>query len=139
MLITVADLGGLSGPAIHVLNLAKQLAQMDLRLTLVSPQPSAALPVALEPQVSHRLVSQRRGGGLPAITLLPSLISCLKAIESPEAVYLRASVGTWPIIPYVRRLWRVPVSVEYNSWFGADLTAMGRSQALTLSVLSRTV
>ncbi len=130
LLITVADLGQLSGPAIHVLNLARHLSRPECHVTLVSPEPGRAMPVALGPSIDHRLLPRRRARGLPAMALLPQLVACLRTLAPPDAVYLRASVGTWPIVTFARRRWGVPVIVEYNAWFGADLAAMGRANAL---------
>ena len=130
VLITVADLGGLNGPAIHVLSLARHLALLGHQITLISPQPSAPMPVELGTGVIHHALARRRIPGLPSIALLPQLAAVMRKLPRPDAVYLRASVGTWPLMVLARSMWQARVVVEYNAWLGADLQSMGRARML---------
>ncbi|MGE4184032.1 MAG: glycosyltransferase family 4 protein [Hyphomicrobiaceae bacterium] len=125
MFVTIADVGRLSGPSVHVLNLAKHLSRCSSTVTLICPKPSGELHIDHGPDVtriSPRFSLSRR---LPSVALLPVLAYLMLRALRPQSVYLRAGAGTWPLALLAKYVLRARLVVECNGWLSNDLKALG--------------
>ena len=128
LMVTTADLGGQNGPAVHFLGLATQFSAMGLDVTVVARPTGVNVPAMSA--LGRRWI---KAGFVPA------LMRALRRAERPDAILLRAGLGTYPLARMARKRWPdVPLLIDANSWFHADLELLGHRRLIVrLGLLSQ--
>lgn len=131
IMVTTVDLGALSGPAVHFLNLARQLAAIGHAIIVVSPKPGARLAGSLVGGVTVRHAANMRRWRLPnTLNLLTLGLEIWRLKPSGKTLYVRSSPATVALGILSRRLGIAQVVVEHNGWLSDEAEALGYSRPM---------
>lgn len=125
LLATIADLGRLNGPAMHVLNLANGLASANFAVTVLAPKPGGPLPITTDPEVRLRALRIGRLWRLPSSAILPGMVLKAGLLGRHDIFYLRSGVGTWPLAAVAKKVMRSRLILEFNGWYSMELASLG--------------
>ncbi len=136
LMATIADLGARNGPAVHVLNLARGFDRLGLDVTLLTRPPGGPLPDLAATRIKVWTAGFGPDRAWPGAASVPALAQAIWHMPPPDAVFLRSGIGTWPLASLARRWPGVPLVVDCNGWFRADLELIGRG-GITAAIAHR--
>lgn len=125
VLATIADLGRLNGPSMHVLNLANGLARANFAVTVLAPKPGGPLPITTDAEVRLQLLRIGRLWRLPSSAVLPGMLLKAGLLGRRDVFYLRSGVGTWPLAAMAKQVMGSRLIVEFNGWYSMELASLG--------------
>lgn len=125
VMVTTVDLGARNGPAIHFLNVARQIHELGFPVTVVALRPSGPLPVALPRGLRLDLTGHATNRGWRSALSGLLLMRPLFRHRSIDRLYLRSSPGTFPVAGMARLLGYRAMVVECNGWLEEDILAAG--------------
>jgi glycosyltransferase involved in cell wall biosynthesis len=132
VMAATVDLGALDGPALHVLNLARQLAALGHAVTLISPAPRRPIGQSLVGGVELRHAGRAgRPPWLNALNALPMALAIWRSKPRGKRLYLRSGPATAVLAALARAAGVSHVVAEYNGWLADEIDALGYPRALS--------
>jgi glycosyltransferase involved in cell wall biosynthesis len=124
---TTLDLSLQTGPSLHFLSLAKELARLGHPITVLSPRPMQAIDDTFSSLLVMRHVAAPRRVGLPsALSAVPLAVEILRSPRGSQ-LYLRSSPSTFLPALVVRLARGLPLIVECNGWLPDEVEMQGYS------------
>ena len=115
-----------NAPALHILNISKELAKLGVKITLVAPRPAGELAVSIsgvdvQCHYTTNLTRWRLPNSLNTLTQL----AAVWRFRKKKRLYLRGSPLSFPLMALARLVGYRPVVLEINGWIFDEVVSLG--------------
>ncbi len=115
-----------NAPALHVLNISKELANLGIKVTLVAPRPAGELAVSIsDADMQCHYTANLTRWRLPNSLNTLMQLAAVWRFRKKKRLYLRSSPFSLPLIALARAVGFNPVVLEINGWIFDELVSLG--------------
>ncbi len=120
-----------NAPALHILNVSKELAKLGVKITLVAPRPIGELAVSItdvdvQCHYTPNLTQWRLPNSLNALAQL----AAVWRFRKKKRLYLRGSSLSLPLMAFARLVGFRPIVLEVNGWIFDEIVSLGHGKLL---------
>jgi len=115
-----------NAPALHVLNISKELANLGVKITLVAPRPVGELAVSIaDVDVQCHYTTNVTRWRLPNSLNTLAQLAAVWRFRKKKRLYLRSSPLSLPLMAFARAVGFHPVVLEINGWIFDEVVSLG--------------
>jgi|GEM_PF-1005465 len=115
-----------NAPALHILNISKELAKLGVKITLVAPRPTGELAVSVtDVDVQCHYTTNLTRWRLPNSLNTLAQLAAVWRFRDKKRLYLRSSPLSMLLMAFARLVGFRPVVLEINGWIFDEVVSLG--------------